>query len=62
MRLGNDDYKFKKYIEMMNCDFYHEEVLKFGIFGILARLIIFLILIYIIPMMEKARVVEDKVR
>ena len=61
MRLYNDNYKFKKYIEMMNCGFNYEDVLRFGIFQILTRLIICLILIYINPMMEKLRVVEDKV-
>ena len=61
MRLYDDDYKFKKYIEMMNCGFNHEHVLRFGIFGILTRLMTCLIQIYTIPMMEKARVVENKV-
>ena len=32
MRLYNDDYKFKKYLEMMNGGSNHEEFLRFGIF------------------------------
>ena len=50
MRLYNVDNKFNKYLQMRNCGFIHEGVLRFGILGLLTRLISCLILISIMPL------------